>query len=175
MLYLIAIALRDRIAFSNKKQDFIAQHESCEALIYMGLAFSGANYHMLRFALPKSSFDSCPEGSINVLFTDSCNTCHLKCSCNSRCYLRGSKMFICQPDCVRHLQSALFLFLFLKPYTSIYYMTDNNAPISTATRRATKPRERNSLLKKYYGLKDTAPTATTVQPEENARPFDLGK
>ncbi|KAL9546973.1 hypothetical protein MBANPS3_006396 [Mucor bainieri] len=52
-------------------------------------------------------------------------------------------------------------------------MTDNNAPVSTATRRATKPRERNSLLKKYYGLKDSAPTATSVQPEENARPFDL--
>ncbi|GAN04975.1 conserved hypothetical protein [Mucor ambiguus] len=52
-------------------------------------------------------------------------------------------------------------------------MTDNNAPTSTATRRAAKPRERNSLLKKYYGLKDTAPTAATAQPEENARPFDL--
>lgn len=52
---------------------------------------------------------------------------------------------------------------------------DNNAPISTAIRRVTKPRERNSLLKKYYGLKDTAPKATTAQAEENARPFDLGK
>lgn len=52
---------------------------------------------------------------------------------------------------------------------------DNNAPISTATRRVTKPRERNSLLKKYYGLKDTVPKATAAQAEENARPFDLGK
>lgn len=52
-------------------------------------------------------------------------------------------------------------------------MTENNAPISN-TRRATKPRERNSLLKKYYGIKDVA-TAFTVQSEEDARPFDLGK
>lgn len=52
-------------------------------------------------------------------------------------------------------------------------MTENNAPMST-TRRATKPRERNSLLKKYYGIKGAAP-ASIVQPEEDARPFDLGK
>lgn len=44
----------------------------------------------------------------------------------------------------------------------------------STTRRATKPRERNSLLKKYYGIKGAAP-ASIVQPEEDARPFDLGK
>lgn len=48
-----------------------------------------------------------------------------------------------------------------------------NAPLP-ATRRAAKPRERNSLLKKYYGLKDTT-ASTPVQPvEENSKPFDLG-
>ncbi|KAI8636052.1 exocyst complex component Sec5-domain-containing protein [Parasitella parasitica] len=50
-------------------------------------------------------------------------------------------------------------------------MTDNNAPVST-TKRAAKPGERNSLLKKYYGIKSTS-SPSTVLPEENARPFDL--
>jgi hypothetical protein len=48
----------------------------------------------------------------------------------------------------------------------------DNAPIPPTTRRAAKPRERNSLLKKYYGLKDTA-AATPVQPADS-KPFDLG-
>jgi hypothetical protein len=46
-----------------------------------------------------------------------------------------------------------------------------NVPVPT--RRLQKPRERNSILKKYYGIKDTAPTP--VQTEDNLRPFDLGK
>lgn len=46
----------------------------------------------------------------------------------------------------------------------------DNTPIQTT--RHTKPRERNSLLKKYYGLKDT--TSNTSQTvEEDSKPFDL--
>jgi hypothetical protein len=41
------------------------------------------------------------------------------------------------------------------------------------TRRPQKPRERNSILKKYYGIKDT--TAAPIQTQDNSRPFDLGK
>jgi hypothetical protein len=37
--------------------------------------------------------------------------------------------------------------------------------------RQPKSRERNNLLKKYYGLKNTTPTIV----EEPTRPFDLGK
>lgn len=48
----------------------------------------------------------------------------------------------------------------------------DNAPSTTA--RRTKPRERNSLLKKYYGLKDTSAPNQTPVIEENADPLDLG-
>ncbi|KAI7897693.1 Vps51/Vps67-domain-containing protein [Cokeromyces recurvatus] len=45
-----------------------------------------------------------------------------------------------------------------------------NAP--TLMKRQPKPRERNSLLKKYYGIKD-ASNSTPAQQEESSRPFDL--
>ncbi|CEP07030.1 hypothetical protein [Parasitella parasitica] len=51
-------------------------------------------------------------------------------------------------------------------------MADTNAPVATARRTTTKPRERNSLLKKYYGIKETA-SSSTVLPDGHARPFDL--
>lgn len=40
------------------------------------------------------------------------------------------------------------------------------------TARRTKPREKNSLLKKYYGIKDTSAT-TSQAAEEDSKPFDL--
>lgn len=42
--------------------------------------------------------------------------------------------------------------------------------METTTQRRTKPRERNSLLKKYYGLKDTT---AQPQPTVEDKPFDL--
>ncbi|KAI9242974.1 Vps51/Vps67-domain-containing protein [Helicostylum pulchrum] len=42
--------------------------------------------------------------------------------------------------------------------------------METTTQRRTKPRERNSLLKKYYGLKDTT---AQPQPIVEDKPFDL--
>lgn len=44
---------------------------------------------------------------------------------------------------------------------------------STATRH-TKPRERNSLLKKYYGLKDANVPVVSQVFEEKSDPFNLG-
>lgn len=46
-----------------------------------------------------------------------------------------------------------------------------NAPIPA--RHPHKPRERNSILKKYYGLQDT--TTAPILIEDSSRPFDLGK
>lgn len=42
---------------------------------------------------------------------------------------------------------------------------------AASVNRKTNLHERNSILKKYYGI-NGKPTATTTQPEE--RPFDLG-
>lgn len=44
---------------------------------------------------------------------------------------------------------------------------------STATRH-TKPRERNSLLKKYYGLKDANVAIASQVVEEKSDPLNIG-